>query len=463
MAEQAPTAPEQPMTSAPPPTPGQATPAAETSGQPPSAEARADDDADPMRELLDRLARMQPAIRGVDPNLAQSLDPLILMGADPAMRAQPGFRHQVAYAFQDLEKSGIGRIEVNSDIRREMTLLAGSAPGLENRRMQAVMQEATMINTPTLIRTIRATGTHIGRQADQATPEIQSRIEALENQLRLAPRVASATTAAPAIARDSDTPSSSRQSADRQGEPNGGLPLGRQSGAGTQSAQRPQSSGRPNMNSIFAAMRPRDQGTGAPWDPAPTPMGDRIARHAAMMQDGADHQALQRVEKSGQAALDALQGFSTGEGAAVMNRVREAAHSDPNGMAGVLAEMRDGGRFADLRKQFNTALSNERGVTAAYDKAAEALALYGKHRTSIDEVLARRPDAANLSAKFEQMDAQIGEAASNTPSRRDGKSMLDDIAKQAAELVQRAINAVKSAFSRTPSAGASNGPSPSPG
>jgi hypothetical protein len=48
---------------------------------------------------------------------------------------------------------------------------------------------------------------------------------------------------------------------------------------------------------------------------------------------------------------------------------------------------------------------------ATYDKAAAALARYGQHRVGIEEVIARRPDAANLSAKFEQMDAQIGEAA----------------------------------------------------
>ena len=45
----------------------------------------------------------------------------------------------------------------------------------------------------------------------------------------------------------------------------------------------------------------------------------------------------------------------------------------------------------------------------------------------------KRPDATNLSAKFEAFDAEIGEAASSTPSRRDGKSMVDDLAKHAAE------------------------------
>ena len=44
-----------------------------------------------------------------------------------------------------------------------------------------------------------------------------------------------------------------------------------------------------------------------------------------------------------------------------MNRIREAARSEPGGMAAVLSEMRVGGRFADLRQQFNNALETERG------------------------------------------------------------------------------------------------------
>ena len=106
--------------------------------------------------------------------------------------------------------------------------------------------------------------------------------------------------------------------------------------------------------------------------------------------------------------------------------------------------MRVGGRFADLRHQFNNALHTERGVAAAYDNAAAALAGYGQQRATLNEVIARRPEAISLSAKFEQMDAEIGEAAANTPSRHDGKTMTWTIlAQKAAELLQRAVDAVK--------------------
>jgi hypothetical protein len=191
-------------------------------------------------------------------------------------------------------------------------------------------------------------------------------------------------------------------------------------------------------------------------------MADRITAFQQRMMEGRDEIALRNAEKSGRAAMEALDGFRNGEGATIMNRIRDAARSEPGGMAAVLSEMREGGRFADLRQQFNTALADERGVAQAYDKAASALARYGQDRTAIDQVISRRPDAANLTARFEQMDTQIGEAAGSTPSRRDGKSMIEDLARQAAELIQRAVDVVKSAFSREPSAEAGGRAAPAP-
>ena len=96
-----------------------------------------------------------------------------------------------------------------------------------------------------------------------------------------------------------------------------------------------------------------------------------------------------------------------------------------------MAGMRDGGRYQDLRQQFNGALNEEKGFAQAYDKAAEALARYGDARVGVEQIISRRPDAANLTSKFQQLDAEIGEKAEGTPSRREGKNALEDISKQA--------------------------------
>ena len=60
-------------------------------------------DSDPMRELLEHLERAQPLIANLDRNLAETIQTLTRQGADPERRTLSAFRHQVAYAVQDLE------------------------------------------------------------------------------------------------------------------------------------------------------------------------------------------------------------------------------------------------------------------------------------------------------------------------------------------------------------------------
>jgi hypothetical protein len=408
---------------------------------------------DPMRELLERLERAQPLIANLDRNLAETIQTLTRQGADPERCAEPVFRHQVAYAVQDLEKSAIWPIAMAPELRSEMTRLAATAPGLENERMGALMRATASLEDKHLIRDLREIGTEIGRQTDQNTASLQSSIETLENRVRLARRP---TEAQPDI----------RQTASERpqgvGTARGTDPSRHDNQALQRSPRFGQAYPEGTLDTILRGMRPNAEGREVPRAQLLTPMADRLAAFESQIRERRDERALGRVERSGRAALEALDAFRTGEGAIVMNRIRAAARAEPGGMAAVLSEMRAGGRFADLRKQFNTALETERGVVAAYDKAAAALARYGQDRVGIEQVIARRPDAGNLSAKFEQMDAQIGEAAASTPSRREGKSMIDDLAQKAAELLHRSVDAVRSAFNRAPSADAVTRAAPAP-
>jgi hypothetical protein len=93
MAEQTP-AKEQNRTTPSPENGRDAKAAAPTAAQPPNKA-----DEDPMRELLEHLERAQPVIANLDRNLAQTIQALTQQGTDPERRAQPAFRHQVAYAL----------------------------------------------------------------------------------------------------------------------------------------------------------------------------------------------------------------------------------------------------------------------------------------------------------------------------------------------------------------------------
>ena len=449
----------------------------DTTTKPDSQGKSAAAEKDPMRELLDRLERLAPMIAPGDSSLARTLQNLSQRGADHEQRSQLGFRHEVAYALQDLEKSPLGRLELASAIRNEMTQLAGSAVGLTNERVQTLMGATGSIQDRNLVADIRDMGREVGRRVDQSTPEIDNRIDVLESRARLTPRAADAEVNARAPATrgpdahnrsPSSPPNGPRDDHDGPGgpggSPNGTRFNGNQNGNAYQNGnnQGQVTVQHPVLDTLLRAMRPDARQAQPPWEPPATPVADRLAANERRVQTQADDQTLASAERRGRAALEALQGFTNGEGAAVMGKIQAAAKTEPGGLPQVLAEMRDGGRFADLRKQFGNALFDDAGFAASYDKAAGALAAYGKTRTEIEPILARRPDATAFTQRLTEMDAEIGKAATETPSKTEGRSMMEDLAKQAGELLQRAIEAVKSAFSRSAAPGTSSSPSPGP-
>lgn len=200
--------------------------------------------------------------------------------------------------------------------------------------------------------------------------------------------------------------------------------------------------------------------TSPPWEPPPTQLGERLANYLG---NRADNKTLEAAEASGQRAIEALRGFAQGAGAAVMARINEAARSDPRGIEGVLSEMREGGRHAELRTHFNNALVQEKGAAAAYDAAASAVRQYGADRQAAEAVVLKRSDPAALAGRFERLDAAIGEAASHLPSRQEGKSVVDELGQKVAELVRRAVDGIRNVFQQEQRPGAAASSSPSPG
>jgi hypothetical protein len=441
----------------------------------------ASNEKDPMRELLDRMDRLRALVAPADSELARTMQKLSQRGVDAEQRSQPGFRTAVAYALQDVENFHVGRLDLPPQLRREMTQLAGSAVGLENERLQALMQATASMQDRALIREIRAFSADIARRADQKNPDVESRVDVIENKVRLTGRPPEPTTSAPSAASQNATEAPAGEpratpsrppgptlnaGSDRpaNGPAFGAPPQGDIRYSAGPQAQAPVTVQHSVLDTLLRAMRPSGNQPSAPWEPPPTPMGSRIDAAERRGQAEKDDRAFVRAEAVGKAALDALNGFANGEAAAVMSRINAAAKTEPGGLPQVLSEMREGGRFADLRKQFGNALADDAGVAAAYDKAASSLAAYGKTRSDVEGIISRRPDANALTQRFEQIDAEIGKAASNTPSKTEGRSMMDDLAKQAAELLQRAVDAVSSAFARSPTANAtaSAAPSPSP-
>jgi hypothetical protein len=426
---------------------------------------------DPIRDILTKLVTTLDQLPDSAKPLATKIRELDKDAQDPVRFNQKSVQHEVAYAGQDFEKATGRQLDLTPAQRTEVTKLAGSAPGLENERLAALLRSTGQFDDSALVGQIRRYAAEVGQKSNQNTPDILSRVENYENRVRQAPRAAEPMNEATADAAAAKTeqagakpsgngPSDARGNQQRtQNDPG---PRGARYGAGAPETPPLQSAVLRGgiLDTLTAALRGNGQPHNAPWDPQPTPFGERLSSFQAKI-DGRDQdRVMARAENQARAAADALDGFRNTEGAAIMNRIQAAARADSGGMAAVLSEMRAGGRFSDLRQAFNTALADDKGFAQAYDKAAAALARYGEGREKVEQIIAKRPDAANLTAKFEKLDSEIGERASSTPSRNEGKNMLDDISKTVAEIIQRATDTVRAMFSRTP--GASAGPSVSP-
>lgn len=458
--------------------------------------------ADPLRELLSRLNRDAATVAAKDPDLSRAIGQLTEGGNRPGRTEDPVHRTKAAYALQDYEKLAGPISTVPAALRDEMTRLAATAPGLKNERLQELVKQTAGLSDKGLVNDIRDLALVTGKQGgDQSRAEVQGKVEALENRIRLS--AAPAPVASPGQPAE---PAGLRQPAPRAdqvapavgapatsptppGQPSGSPQPQRSPGADDPSPRRrpdwdnaksPQVDPRQPQQEAAQSTQSGARGPGAlalalgalasRWqanntdgpDRPPTPIAERSARHEQHFQGQRDIGLVASAEKSQAAALSAVREFASGPASNILTKIQDAAKSDPGGMAAVLSEMREGGRFAGLRTQLNADLATERGAAAAYDKMSGALAQYGTDRAAVDALAARNPNAAALVGKFEKVDAEIGKAVSMLPSRSDGKSVMDDLGEKLKQVLDRAVEAVKSVFTPAADRGARTTSSPSP-
>ena len=423
---------------------------------------------DPIHDLIDKLQRSQSMVASVDPALGASIRAVAAQGEMPGRADDPMFRTKVAYALQDVEKlAGPSvRIRMPDGLRTEMAALAATSPGLQNERMQALLQGTATMDDRSLVRLIRRDAALIARAFDQASGHLQSKVEGLENQARSGRR-AEPIAAAPALPVTPAVPvaaATTPRQADAQAPATAVPAAAPETVVERQAAQQPTAEQLQRMRNtnptfaIMAALRKPELASPAPWDQQLTPLKGRIACYTEAAQANEEEAGLRAAEQSGQAAVQALRAFAHGPGAGIVGKIQAAGKADPDGLAGVVSGMREGGPYAGLRRTFNADLVREKGLAGALDRASAAVGQYGADRTRADGIAEARGDTAAIAARFAKLDAEIGKAASEAPGRKDGKSQMEELGERAAELASKAIEAVKAAFGRTPSAGA--GPTP---
>ena len=177
---------------------------------------------------------------------------------------------------------------------------------------------------------------------------------------------------------------------------------------------------------------------------------------ADRMQARRDAEQIRGATQSGAAVLASLEALERQETTGILTKIRDAANAN-GGIERVLSEMRPGGAFEDLRKEFNLALSHDEGFAAAYEKATAALSSYAETRAGM--ISTPRPRADINLARLETLDQEIGAAAKTFPGLKDGKTALDEALEGGRQAVEKAFTAIRQAFNRDAEM---RGPSPSP-
>ena len=191
---------------------------------------------------------------------------------------------------------------------------------------------------------------------------------------------------------------------------------------------------------------------------SPGGLRDKLTAFTAeRMQPRRDAEQVRGVTRAATGVIASLQALEQQETTGILTRIRDAAKTN-GGIENVLSEMRPGGRFEDLRKEFNTVLSHDQGFAAAYDKATGAIADYAETRAALAPPSRPRGDP-NL-ARLQTLDQEIAEAAKTLPGIKDGQSAFEDLVDSGKEAVQKLFSAVQQTFSRSADL---RGPSPSPG
>lgn len=407
--------------------------------------------------------------------------------ANAASGQNADFRTDVAYLVQDTERRLGVKFQLTPELREDMTKLAGQYPGLVDERVLPLLQQTSNLGSPHqgLVNELRRTARDLvhGSPSD----EIDDRIAVLEHQIRdaigggVSPTLTLSTPLAPPPqeaapqpgAASPETPTNSApkpetptpdpaQATPKQAPPAQERPPAQPTGP--TSIQAGQVHIKQGMAAILEAMRRPAPVTQPPWQQGTEPLQGKVAAFEQRHDEQGTSQLVDTAQRAAQAASAALSRLETTQGAGILNKIKEAAKNDPNGIQGVMSEMRPGGKYEDLRTAFNGAMTQERAFAAAFDRTARAAGEYGLARSAVSQDFLRRGlNTADLEKQFAKVDQEISEATSRIPGRQDGKSMQQELAEKAAEFFRQVVEKVKAAFSpSSPSAAPSQSPSLQP-
>ena len=192
-----------------------------------------------------------------------------------------------------------------------------------------------------------------------------------------------------------------------------------------------------------------------------TSLGSRLAGYTEnRRQPERDSAALEEAHTAAGRAVAALNNFRANEGAAILNKINDAAATTKGGIREVLSEMRTNGAYEDLRKEFDTLYNQNASFRNSYDRATSTLTEYGDKRGAVAPIIQNQPQTP-IAGKIKAFDEEIAKAAADIPGATEGQSITDKLAEKAREIVDAILEKLRKTFDRTHDPSPSPSPSPS--
>ncbi len=436
----------------------------------------------PMAVLMDRLDQAAPFISVKDPTVKDRITWLMDEAtARPAAMEQAWFKTRVGYVVQDVERLNGTILVMDPGLRTELEKLALSSPGLRHEKLAVLVRETANLRPEdgVLAQDIRRTA----RQAvtgglDVASAAGREQIDQLDERVRAAKAgepipgpvasdptakadtaavrqgaPAAANTQSPQAAREgvaaSAVPVSSPQkpeiAAAQAASPNRPKPVPDTPGQTMVTAQQVQFRG--TLRDILASARPPEPATPPPWSNEPAPLAGRLNSYEQRKADQYSDKLVVQAQKAAEIAMRAVETLGNGPGSGVLKKIEQAAAGDPDGFSGVVAGMQPGGRYAQLRAEFNATMTAERAFASSYDRLAASAGQYAGARQAVAaDIAGRGLDAAQLEGKFEAMDKAIGQSTAAVPGRESGRGLQQELAEKAAEFFRQLMDRVKTSI-----------------
>ncbi|KON63464.1 hypothetical protein KOEU_30040 [Komagataeibacter europaeus] len=449
-----------------------------------------------IEDVLKTLDRVQSEYRKQAPGQAAAYDRLRQESRGPDVQNDPGFRTRIAYAVQDVERLLGPTLEKEHPLRAEMTERAAHYPGLEEPVVAAMMRETHRLQQPE-VNAIRTLASELveGHQ-DPDHPDIAHTIDSLRATIFPEP----GRQPAPGHDHAAGSAHDEKGQADKtrgMASPGEGAPPGPEQSASShpgqthtmdpqkdfQEKQTGSAKDAPESRSTMdgngtkekAAANTRETNAAAkdqedvkvirgggfarlaeaiasridsqPANPASSWM-EKAVGFSTRLHNARDEKSLEATERLGKQAVEALRDLRERPASSIMAAISDAGKGDPDGVAGVLSEMKAGGRYADLHSQFVTEKQNNQAFAAQLENVTSRLEAYGKGREAAEATGQRMGMPGSVTQRFTQIDAEIGRTAAEVPGKKEGASALENVSEKVREMMHKALTAVTDFMTR---------------